>query len=134
MRQVVLNTDVPSQLINQGLPAELLRQIVGAQAGITLIALGELTGWATLRQWGSPRRAELTTWLVARPNAPLHRRHRCVLGRDLRTRNRPRPSAAPERHLDRGLLPGLRPAPRHLAHQRLPRLRRARRPRCLRLL
>jgi hypothetical protein len=58
MRQVVLDTDVASLIIKQRLPAALMREIVGAQAGITFVALGELTRWATLRQWGSPRRAE----------------------------------------------------------------------------
>lgn len=70
MRQVVLDTDVASLLIKQRLPATLLRQIVGAQPAITFITLGELTRWATLRQWGGPRRAELTDWLAARPTVP----------------------------------------------------------------
>ena len=70
MRQVVLDTDVASLLIKQRLPATLLRQIVGAQAAITFVTLGELTRWATLRQWGGPRRAELTDWLAARPTVP----------------------------------------------------------------
>jgi predicted nucleic acid-binding protein len=70
MRQVVLDTDVASLLIKQRLPATLLGQIVGAQAAITFVTLGELTRWATLRQWGGPRRAELTGWLAARPTVP----------------------------------------------------------------
>jgi predicted nucleic acid-binding protein len=70
MRQVVLDTDVASLIIKQRLPAELLREIVGAQAGITFVTLAELTRWATLRQWGGPRRAELGTWLAARPTLP----------------------------------------------------------------
>lgn len=61
MRQVVLDTDVASLIIKQRLPASLLREIVGAQAGITFVTLAELTRWATLRQWGGPRRAELRT-------------------------------------------------------------------------
>lgn len=70
MRQLVLDTDVASLIIKQRLPAALLREIVGAQAGITFVTLGELTRWATLRQWGGPRRAELSTWLEARPTLP----------------------------------------------------------------
>src|SRR3954469_5845551 len=70
MRRVVLDTDVASLLIKERLPTTLLGQIVGAQAAITFVTLGELTRWATLRQWGGPRRAELTGWLAARPTVP----------------------------------------------------------------
>lgn len=70
MRRVVLDTDVASLVIKERLPAALLREIVGAQAGITFGTLGELTRWATLRQWGGPRRAELSTWSAARPTLP----------------------------------------------------------------
>jgi toxin FitB len=70
MRRVVLDTDVASLIIKQQLPATLLRQLVGAQTGITFVTLGELTRWATMRQWGGPRRADLMRWLAARPTLP----------------------------------------------------------------
>jgi predicted nucleic acid-binding protein len=70
MRQVILDTDVASLIIKERLPAPLLRELVGAQTGITFVTLGELTRWATIRQWGSPRRALLTHWLDARPTLP----------------------------------------------------------------
>jgi predicted nucleic acid-binding protein len=70
MRRLVLDTDVASLLIKQRLPATLLRQIVGAQAAITFVILGELTRWATMRQWGGPRRADLMPWLAARLTLP----------------------------------------------------------------
>jgi toxin FitB len=63
MRQVVLDTDVASLIIKQRLPASLLHELVGAQTGITFVTLGELARWATMRQWGDPRRADLTRWL-----------------------------------------------------------------------
>ena len=70
MRRVVLDTDVASLSIKQQLPPELLRELVGAQVGITFVTLGELTRWATLRQWGAVRRAELSAWLGTRPTLP----------------------------------------------------------------
>ena len=46
------------------------RELLGAQIDITFITLGELTRWATLRQWGPTRRAELEGWLATRPALP----------------------------------------------------------------
>jgi hypothetical protein len=43
----------------RGPTATLLRQLVGAQTGITFVTLGEHIRWATVRQWGGPRRADL---------------------------------------------------------------------------
>ena len=70
MRRVILDTDVASLSIKQQLPPTLLRELLGAQIGITFITLGELTRWATLRQWGPTRRAELEGWLATRPALP----------------------------------------------------------------
>lgn len=70
MRRVILDTDVASFTIKRQLPAALLKELLGAQAGITFITLGELTRWATMRQWGTARRAELASWLAARPTLP----------------------------------------------------------------
>lgn len=60
MRRVVIDTDVASLSIKQRLPPALSGQLVGAQVGITFVTLGELTRWATMRQWGP-----------ARPDVPL---------------------------------------------------------------
>ena len=40
MRQIILDTDVASLIIKQQLPAALLRELVGAQTGITFVTLG----------------------------------------------------------------------------------------------
>jgi len=70
MPRVVLDTDVASLSIKQQLPPALLRELIGVQVGITFVTLGELTRWATMRQWGAGRRAELATWLSTRPTLP----------------------------------------------------------------
>jgi len=41
MRRVILDTDVASLSIKQRLPPALLRELLGAQIGITFITLGE---------------------------------------------------------------------------------------------
>jgi toxin FitB len=58
MRRIILDTDVASLIIKQRLPAPLVRELIGAQTGITFVTLGELTRWATTRQWGGPRRSK----------------------------------------------------------------------------
>ena len=68
MRRV--DTDVASLSIKQQLPPTLLRELVGTQVGITFVTFGELTRWATLRQWGPTRRTELAAWLATRPTLP----------------------------------------------------------------
>jgi toxin FitB len=70
MRRVVLDTDAASLIIKQRLLATLLRELVGAQTGITFVTLGELTRWATMRQWDGPRHADLTRWLAHRRDRP----------------------------------------------------------------
>lgn len=69
-RRVILDTDVASLSIKQTLPPALLREILGAQVGITFVTLGELTRWALLRNWGSRRRGDLQAWLSTRPTLP----------------------------------------------------------------
>ena len=70
MRRVILDTDVASLSIKQQLPPTMLRELIGTQVGITFVTLGELPRWATLRQWGPTRRAELGAWLATRPTLP----------------------------------------------------------------
>jgi len=73
MRRVILDTDVASLSIKQQLPSPLLRGLLGARVGVTFVTLGELTRWATLRQWAQSARR--TRWLARHPSgAPLHRR------------------------------------------------------------
>ncbi|HWM01998.1 MAG TPA: type II toxin-antitoxin system VapC family toxin [Actinophytocola sp.] len=70
MRRVIIDTDVASLSIKNRLPPTLLRELVGAQVGITFITLGELVRWATMRSWGPERRSELNQWLASRPTLP----------------------------------------------------------------
>lgn len=70
MRRIILDTDVASASIKGQLPAELLRELLGAQTGITFVTLGELTRWQVLREWGQRRRAGLQDWLRGRPTLP----------------------------------------------------------------
>lgn len=68
--RIVLDTDVASLSIKQRLPSTLLRELVGAQVGITFVTVGELTRWTVMRQWGAARRAQLDAWLAPRPTLP----------------------------------------------------------------
>jgi toxin FitB len=70
MDRVVIDTDVASLTIKGRLPPALLRQLIGAQVGISFVTLGELVRWATMRSWGPQRRGELDQWLAARPVLP----------------------------------------------------------------
>ena len=99
MRRVILDTDVASLSIKQQLPPTLLRELPGAQVGITFVTLGELTRWATLRQWGPTRRAELAD----RPTLPTPTTSHASGARSPRTRPG---EAVPARRTT----PGSRPA------------------------
>lgn len=70
MRRAIVDTDVASLSIKRQLPPALLRELLGAQVGITFVTLGELTRWVTMREWGTRRRSELAAWLTARPSLP----------------------------------------------------------------
>jgi predicted nucleic acid-binding protein len=69
-RRVILDTDVASLSIKNALPPALLRELLGAQVGITFVTLGELNRWAVLRNWGSSKVAGLEAWLSTRPTLP----------------------------------------------------------------
>ena len=72
MRRVLLDTDVASLIIKHQLPPALLRELLGAQVGITFITLGELTRWATFANGSAPPRGARR--LAGDPaDAPLHR-------------------------------------------------------------
>lgn len=70
VQRVILDTDVASASIKRELPPDLLRELHGAQVGITFVTLGELTRWVHLRNWGTSKRAGLDTWLSTRPTLP----------------------------------------------------------------
>lgn len=70
VQRVVLDTDVASLSIKNRLPPQMLGALIGAEAGITFVTLGELARWATVRQWGTTRRAELESWLTVHPTLP----------------------------------------------------------------
>jgi toxin FitB len=66
-RRIILDTDVASLSIKNALPPALLRELLGAQVGITFVTLGELSRWALLRNWGQQKIAGLEAWLSSRP-------------------------------------------------------------------
>jgi toxin FitB len=70
VQRLILDTDVASLSIKGRLPPTMLRPLVGAETGITFVTLGELLRWATIRQWGTNRRAELEAWLAVHPTLP----------------------------------------------------------------
>ena len=56
MRRVIIDTDVSLSIKNR-LPPNLLRELVGAQVGITFVTLGELVRWAHHAPLGCGTRA-----------------------------------------------------------------------------
>jgi toxin FitB len=70
VQRLILDTDVASLSIKGQLPPDMLRALVGAETGITFVTVGELFRWATIRQWGTNRWAELEAWLAAHPTLP----------------------------------------------------------------
>ncbi len=69
-RRIILDTDVASLSIKNALPPALLREVLGAQVGITFVTLAELHRWALLRNWGPQKCAGLDAWLSTRPTLP----------------------------------------------------------------
>jgi predicted nucleic acid-binding protein len=47
-----------------------LRELLGAQVGITFVTLAELHRWALLRNWGPQKLIGLDAWLSTRPTLP----------------------------------------------------------------
>ncbi|MCO1581236.1 type II toxin-antitoxin system VapC family toxin [Crossiella sp. SN42] len=70
MQRIILDTDVASLTLKGQLPSALAAQLAGAQLGLTFVTLAELTKWATLRSWGTPKRHRLEQWLAAKPVLP----------------------------------------------------------------
>jgi predicted nucleic acid-binding protein len=63
MERVILDTDVSSLSLKHRLPSTVLTRLVGKQACITFVTLGELSQWAELRRWGRRNREALENWL-----------------------------------------------------------------------
>jgi toxin FitB len=63
MERVILDTDVSSLSLKHRLPSTVLTRLVGKQACITFVTLGELSQWAELRRWGRGNRDALENWL-----------------------------------------------------------------------
>src|ERR1017187_8842259 len=63
MDRIVLDTDVSSLSLKHRLPSTVLTRLVGKQACVTFVTLGELSQWAELRQWGRHNRDALENWL-----------------------------------------------------------------------
>src|ERR1039457_2112535 len=61
MDRIVLDTDVSSLGLKHRLPSTVLTRLVGKQACVTFVTLGELSQWAELRQWGRRNRDALET-------------------------------------------------------------------------
>jgi toxin FitB len=70
MNRVILDTDVASLSFKDRLPAGVLVQLSRAQFGITYVTLGELTQWATLREWGPRNRSRLAAWIGSKAVLP----------------------------------------------------------------
>jgi toxin FitB len=56
---IALDTDVSSLIIKDKLPAAMAGKLIGNKLAISFVAVGELTKWVELRQWGLHRRARL---------------------------------------------------------------------------
>ena len=95
-RRIVLDTDVASLSIKNMLPPAMLRELLGAQIGITFVTLAELHRWALLRNWGAQRMAGLDAWLSTRPTLPYTTAIARKWG-DLRLCHAARPAASTER-------------------------------------
>lgn len=67
MAPIVLDTDVASLIMKGRLPSTLAARLIGTQAGITFVTLGELTKWSVMREWGRRRRDALDAWVAGRP-------------------------------------------------------------------
>ncbi|MPZ85306.1 MAG: type II toxin-antitoxin system VapC family toxin [Actinophytocola sp.] len=95
MNRVILDTDVASLSFKNRLPASLLARLGHAQFGITFVTLGELTQWATLRDWGPRNRARLAAWITPKAVLPyaddVAQRWGQISGRAIR-RGRTRPA------------------------------------------
>lgn len=70
---VVLDTDVASRSFKGRLPPTLAARLVGRQPLLTFVAIGELTQWTKIRDWGPHRLGEMDDWLFNKPVIPASR-------------------------------------------------------------
>jgi predicted nucleic acid-binding protein len=110
MRYVVLDTDVASRAIKGQLGDPMAARLTGTAWCVTFVTVGELWQWATTRSWGPRTREQLEQWLgrvvILHSDDATSR----AWGRISAAGT----SAASQRQLDRGLLPGAPVRPGHL--------------------
>lgn len=70
MRDVVIDTDVASQIQKRRTPAWAVRHLAGARVWLTFVSVGELAKWAEVRGWGARSRRRMDTWVGLRPVIP----------------------------------------------------------------
>jgi predicted nucleic acid-binding protein len=63
MARIVLDTDVASLSYKGRLPMPLATRLIGHEACVTFVTIGELARWAEKRHWGTRARSELARWL-----------------------------------------------------------------------
>lgn len=73
MPSLVVDTDVASRIHRGSEPPELLQALVGSTLELSFVTVAELLVWAEARAWAGRRRAELESWIDARPVLPYSR-------------------------------------------------------------
>ena len=63
MDYVVLDTDVASLIFRNRLPAPMAARLAGKTWCLTFVTVGEMTQWATLRDWSRRNQAALEAWM-----------------------------------------------------------------------
>jgi toxin FitB len=95
MERIVLDTDIASLSIKDKLTPAWRAALGTAQFSVTFVTVGELTKWATFRDWGPRNRARLDRWLARKAVLPYRdevaRKWGEIAGFALR-RGRPRPA------------------------------------------
>jgi predicted nucleic acid-binding protein len=94
LTDVVIDTDVASQLQKGTAPEWVRRQVVQARVWVTFVTVAELWKWAEVRSWGPPRRSRLNAWIAHRPVIPYDADVSRTWGRlaaAAQLRGRPRP-------------------------------------------
>lgn len=62
MERAVLDTNVASLVLKDGLPAELVARIRQAEPVLSFVTIGELEKWAGVRSWGVRPRGAMDHW------------------------------------------------------------------------
>jgi predicted nucleic acid-binding protein len=126
---VVVDTDVASTILKGQLPDNLAHRLSGQQLATTFVTIGELTQWTYLHRWGPQRKAGLRAFLASVVVMPCGFHAATAWGGIQAT-------PGSEGALGRSTTPGCRllhrprSSTRHVQHQGLRRLRRARETKC----